>query len=105
MEHHSQSDKTSYGLESNRLCKCVKTLALAFAFTTPLAFSTTASAADASDKNPTPEEVRQLTNGVGIDRVIDRDNDSDPWKLLEEGFTIECSARFESGCQLFLQAD
>jgi len=97
MEHHSQSDKH----RASSLCNIAKTVAVALAFAIPAG----ASAADASDKNPTPEEVRQLTNGVGIDRVIDRDNESDAWKLLEEGFTIECSARFESGCQLFLQAD
>ena len=94
MEHHSQSGKHRFLV--------IKLLAVIVAFAAPGA----ASAADASDKNRTVEEVRQLTiGGVGVDRVIERDNDSDAWKLLEEGSVIECSARFESGCQLFLKTD
>jgi len=100
MEHHSLSDKACW--HSCGICNIAKILAVVLAFATPVI----ASAADASDKNPTPEEVRQLTiGGVGIDSVIERDNDSDAWKLLEEGFVIECSARFESGCQLFLKTE
>jgi len=106
MEHHSQSDKPYW--HSCRFCFChnaiAKMLAVILAFATPVI----ASAADAADKNPTPEEVRQLTIGgvgVGIDSVIERESESDAWKLLEEGFVIECSARFESGCQLFLKTE
>ena len=91
MEHQLQTGKHRFLV--------IKLLAMVVAFAAPVA----ATAADASDKNHIPEEGRQLIGSVGVDRVIERNNESDTWKLLEEGFVIECSARFESGCQLFLK--
>lgn len=61
--------------------------------------------ASADSKNDQAEGGRQ-GNSVGIDSVInDPNGQTDAWKLLEQGFVIECSARFESGCQLFLKAE
>ncbi len=62
-------------------------------------------AASADSKNDQNESGRQ-GQSVGIDSVInDPNNPTDAWKLLEQGFVIECSARFESGCQLFLKTE
>ena len=59
----------------------------------------------ADDKGSTPGESSRQNSGVGIDSVINQNNDDDAWKLLEQGFVIECSGRFESGCRLFLKTD
>ncbi len=59
----------------------------------------------ADTKNDQNESARQ-GQSVGIDSVINDPNRStDAWKLLEQGFVIECSARFDSGCQLFLKSE
>ncbi len=66
----------------------------------------TLSIAQANDgKGSSPRESSRQNSGVGIDSVINQNNDDDAWKLLEQGFVIECSGRFESGCRLFLKTD
>ena len=64
-----------------------------------------AMAQSSENKGSNPSESSRQNNGVGIDSVIDQNNDNDAWKLLEQGFVIECSGRFESGCRLFLKTD
>lgn len=62
------------------------------------------SGAHAADgKGNTTQEARQA--GVQIESVIGNSgSDRAPTlELLQEGFVIECSARFESGCKLFLR--
>ena len=86
------------------LCrKIVSKLAASVLLSIALPALAIAQAAD--DKGSSPGETSRQNSGVGIDSVINQNNDDDAWKLLEQGFVIECSGRFESGCRLFLKTD
>jgi len=57
----------------------------------------------AADSKPgASQESRQSLGGLEIESVIDGDK-APTLELLQEGFVIECSGRFESGCKLFLK--
>ena len=64
-------------------------------------FMSSANAADG--KGDAQKDARQ--SGVQIESMIGNSgSDRGPTlELLQEGFVIECSARFESGCKLFLK--
>lgn len=71
----------------------------------PLALLVLASGAQAADgKGIATEESRQ-GSGVQIESVIGSSERAPTLELLQEGFTIECSSRFESGCKLFLKSN
>jgi len=62
------------------------------------AFASFSFAADA-DKNPGEQNSR---SGQQIEQVISDSKRAPTLELLQEGFVIECSTRFEGGCKLFL---
>ena len=63
-----------------------------------------ATGAQASDgKLDAQEETRKA--GVQIEGMISTGDRAPTLELLQEGFVIECSARIESGCKLFLKSD
>lgn len=71
-----------------------------------LALMLLASGAQAADsKGAASEESRQGIGGVQIESVIGSTERAPTLELLQEGFTIECSSRFESGCKLFLKGN
>ncbi len=71
-----------------------------------LALVVFASGAQAADgKGSAAQESRQAVAGVQIESVIGNTERAPTLELLQEGFTIECSARFESGCKLFFNGN
>lgn len=84
-----------HGSQASRFAACIL----------PLALFAIASGAQAADgKGNTTEEARQ-GSGVQIESVIGSSERAPTLELLQEGFTIECSSRFESGCKLFLKGN
>lgn len=58
----------------------------------------------AADSKPgASQEPRRAVDGLEIESVIGNRDQAPTLELLQEGFVIECSGRFESGCKLFLK--